>query len=126
MGKTRQYPGPPGNISNLKLDFSWLVLWICFIYFAKLESSIVKLNRSVSVLGQRGVACSHTTMLAILDHSLAGMIGFFFFLSLYFPSLVCQGVVVKRLLVQSIPVLDWLQNPVPTMSPLFKGEQAQN
>ena len=78
MGKTRQYPGPPGNISNLKLDFSWLVLWICFIYFAKLESSIVKLNRSVSVLGQRGVACSHTTMLAILDHSRAGMIGLFF------------------------------------------------
>ena len=61
-----------------QLDFSWLMLWICFIYFAKLESSIVKLNRSVSVLGQRGVACSHTTMLAILDHSRAGMIGFFF------------------------------------------------
>ena len=128
MGKTRQYPGPPGNISNLKLDFSWLMLWICFIYFSKLESSIVKLNRSVLVLGQQGVVCSPTTMLAILDHSLAGMIYFFFLFfmlpSLYFPFLVCQGVVVKRLPVQSIPVLVWLQNPVPTMSPLFKGKKA--
>jgi len=65
------------------------------------DQAVSRAARSVSVLGQRGVACSPTTMLAILDHSLA-------------------GVVVKRLLVQSIPVLDWLQNPVPTMSHSYK------
>jgi len=65
------------------------------------DQAVSRAARSVSVLGQQGVVCSPTTMLAILDHSLA-------------------GVVVKRLPVQSIPVLDWLQNPVPTMSPLFK------
>ena len=74
MGKTRQHPGPPGKILNLKLNFICLMFWICFINFVKLESSIVKNNRSVSVLGQQGVACSHTSMSAILDHSLGGVI----------------------------------------------------
>ena len=75
---------------NLKSKI-WLQLVdvICLVYFVKLESSIVivNLNRSVSVLGQRGVACSHTTMLAIPDHSLEGMICFFFLFSCFFLSL---------------------------------------
>ena len=65
---------------------SWLQVFICLIINCKS-------NRSVSVPGQQGVACSPITMLAILDHSLGGMISFFFvvvFLISFFIALFLQ------------------------------------